>query len=477
MHDIALGHLFSTVTLYFGVTTLLDQLRPDVWLTRGRETDDYEKRLYDESWQLLDRITSDSRFAASVRKVVVIYLSDGPFIFEKNCLEKALRHVGHLKAFHWYGGWPPVADDIVAVLVHTCPELEELRLPRYLLDSEKHVTLLRGLRHLSTFICCADGEDVEDEHFPEEFQTVDPSSRPSLEELMRNNQNTLRKLDIEGWRAVSLPIPTLSQLTHLHLYTLFGEQFSWLGLILHHLTSLRSLSVFSDSPALFTLLQEHSSALSQLQSLRLEAEVAFTQEELLPLIHTIRNSTALRRLDLAFSFHDDPIVTLAGILNRESPISVLGLNLGCAGWNSDVSSMKWTDEQCRRLSDCLPNNLSSLRLISAFERIDCHTEPLLDRFRELLNLHFLYIGNVRRFHPFLAVDLAADIASLATVGVNDRMWDVDKREDGEFCLHHWPDPLIVVRLQEKFVSEDDFWLMNGVRICGLRTYDDIAAGE
>ncbi|KZT19952.1 hypothetical protein NEOLEDRAFT_1245545 [Neolentinus lepideus HHB14362 ss-1] len=463
-HDIALKQTFSSITLYFGGMYLLHTLRPRFVLEKNSEAVEYDEKLYETTLDILVRLSEDVQFAAVVQSITIVWeRSSMSFQYidksTMSSLLKALVNLPHLKAFHWYGDWPDLeeADDLPNKLSLLCQSLVSLRLPRsadVLIRSSGRSLKLGQLKNLRS-MTCYEHPDVDCSR-----HEADNPGNVDFQEIMYNNESSLDSVEVDA-RAFMESTPAFSRLTFLHVQNTTDDLLPRLGLVLREVPSLQSLSLHTGDAqpdGAFALLQGHSSDMPQLNSLRISSHGWVNAERSAPFIDALQQLKSLRRLDLDFVFDDDPTIILSPILHRRSPIEVLGLNLERAAPRS-TSSMTWTYEQCERLSDCLPDSLLALRITSTFERVDCYTMPLLDRLGQLSSLRFLYIANEGGFHPFLATDLAADYASLATIGVNDRIWDVS-RVDGIAKLHHWADPQILIRPKEMFASEDDHWLIS-----------------
>ncbi|TFK49952.1 hypothetical protein OE88DRAFT_1809005 [Heliocybe sulcata] len=459
-HDIALRRTFSSITLYFNVILLLDTLRPRFVLEKNDEAVEYDEKLYDTTLDILVRMAEDAHFASVVKSITVVrkpgYLQE----FREGTMTSlldALANAHQLQSFRWYGDWPDVkeADDLLNELATLCPQFQSLRLPRsaaVLIRSPTRTMKLgqfKGLRSVAWY-------DLVEISRP--YEENDPDN-VDIWEVVHNSKSSLASISVEAM-LLKDDLPGLSHITSLHLESLFHSLLPRVGIVLRQVPFLRSLSLRAagnDEPdGIFALLQDHAALLPKLDSLRISSEWSVNGTRSAPLIDALRKWTSLRCLDLDFFFCEDPTTILPSFLHKKSPIQCLGLKLDNL---QNEPYMTWTYEQCQRLCGCLPNGLSALRLTSSFDRAESHTIPLLDRLGQLSNLRFLYIGNDMGYHPFLAVDLAADYPSLITVGVNDRIWDVS-RVDGVSYLYHWPDPLIVIRPKEMFASDDDHWLMS-----------------
>jgi hypothetical protein len=182
-------------------------------------------------------------------------------------------------------------------------------------------------------------------------------------EFITANMSTLRTLILPGKEIWNLPVRVFSSLTELDIVG--SSELSGLDLIFHHAVHLQSLIIEAEEDVeLFTVLQNNSSALPSLTSLKIISSIFHTEDHLRAVKAFIEGRSLLRRLDLSLN----PInwATFTSILPAISDLralKALGMTMTLA-----ISTKEYT-----HFVEHFPNELEAIRL-----RVDL-SDPVLDR--------------------------------------------------------------------------------------------------
>jgi len=300
-------------------------------------------------------------------------------------------------------------------------------------------------------------------------------------EFITLNMSTLRTLILPGEEIWNLPVRAFSSLTELDIVDSF--ELSGLDLIFHHAVHLQSLIIQGEEDGEFyRVLQNNSSALPSLTSLKIISFISHTEEQLLAVKAFIQGRSLLRRLDLSLN----PIdwATFASMLSAISDLhglKALGITMHLA-----ISTKEYT-----HFVQHFPNELEAIRL-----RVDL-SDPVLDRgplsvivsyqfitskarmlkaswqmekLRQMPSLAFLSLHRygASKLYAF-ADDIASDCQQLSLLYLDRDIWNVD-RSESEIKLFPWSIRRKVLKIKEDFENEDAEWLLRHgefpVSLCG-----------
>jgi hypothetical protein len=143
-HTISQRLLFCGVTLTFGAWETLtspfnDRQRSPVALEISES----------KTLEILDCIAHDGQFARTIRHIIIrsyshekhrIHRGTKNTLYDHHChcefttvssekLLIALRSLGHLQSFEWFGIFPSISADVAHELVASCSQLKKLRMP------------------------------------------------------------------------------------------------------------------------------------------------------------------------------------------------------------------------------------------------------------------------------------------------------------------------------------------------------------
>jgi len=204
---------------------------------------------------------------------------------------------------------------------------------------------------------------------------------------------------------------------------------------------------------LFTVLQNNSSALPSLTSLKIISSIDHTEDHLRAVRAFIQGRSLLRRLDLSLN----PInwATFTSILPAISDLralKALGMTMTLS-----ISTKEYT-----HFVEHFPNELEAIRL-----RVDL-SDPVLDRgplsvimhkLRQMPSLAFfsLHRYGASKLYAF-ADDIASDCQHLSLLYLDRDIWNVD-RSESEIRLLPWSIRRKVLKIKEYFGNEDAEWLL------------------
>jgi hypothetical protein len=190
-----------------------------------------------------------------------------------------------------------------------------------------------------------------------DFYSQDSRGWQGIADLIAVNKSTLQTLILPCDRIWDLPVRIFSFLTELDIVgssVVESSELSGLDLICHHATNLQSLILRAEVDfGLFTILQDNSSALPCLISLKIISFVPLTEDLFRAVSQFIQGRPLLRRLDLSLNPVD--WTTFASILPTIADLEglkVLGLTM---------PSTILTDDY-RRITQYLPDGLEAIRL-------------------------------------------------------------------------------------------------------------------
>lgn len=440
-HRISIQFLFSTIRIYFGMPQ--DPI----------SSEDEEIRMMSQSWDMLDHITYDFDFARSVKKVIVFAFAKGHTIFQRRSLAKALKALPHLRSFQWFGPSPSYLPwDIAEALACNCPGLSDLRLPN-IMDAPPYIPVaLSGIQKLQSLSFMAienvdDGPcEAVDCHCPsgEGFQDV--------ADFIADNMSTLRTLILPGDRIWNLPVRVFSFLTELDIVE--SSELSGLDLICHHAINLESLILHAEEDVqLFAILQNNSSALPCLTSLKIISFVDLTEDLLRAVSLFIQGRPFLRRLDLSLNPVDwTTFATILPAIADLERLTVLGLTI----------PLEITPDDYRCLTRHFPRGLEAIRLKVNLSNPIIDHEPLstiMQKLREMQSLDFFSMHRYGSFrlYPF-ADDIAFDLKNLSLLYLDRDIWDIH-RTGSEIVLSPWSVRRKYLKMKDDFDNADAEWLL------------------
>ncbi|KAF7351036.1 hypothetical protein MSAN_01665900 [Mycena sanguinolenta] len=231
LHDIAIRRLFSTVKIYFmhgepGFYMLNTENERYV-----RETSDY---LLNRSWELLDHISTTPAFANAIKTMSVHAFTDGPAVFERRALARALLSLPNLRSFHFWGDCP----DFSAVAACLPSGLKSLRI-QSMPDSTllSHLDGLKSLQPAIPFIY------VREQKLDRIFAEWERGSGDSRDVVSVIEKNPIQELVLLSTHVVLLPIRVCNNLTQLDICVPQFEELVDLDLVFRHAQFLESLSL------------------------------------------------------------------------------------------------------------------------------------------------------------------------------------------------------------------------------------------
>ncbi|KDR75652.1 hypothetical protein GALMADRAFT_1330752 [Galerina marginata CBS 339.88] len=446
-HDIALRSLFSSIKIYFIGGTLGMQM---LNTTHADWIDETAIKLMCKSWEMLNHICQDRRFARVVKSITVIAFADGQSIFERLTVANALLFMPNLQTFRWIGTGPAF-DDIVAECLP--PNLKKLVIQSSLpFDSIRHLTDVTTL-HLSMPFFFPDDEEAHDRLVYD--PTIRENLKYSIAEIVESIAPALQSLRVTATQLRDAPIRMLNTLIDLEVFATIGDEEELVGLdvVFRHATLLQSLTLVGlFVPATFSFLPHSSTGcLPLLNSFRLSCEdpsvFRFGEDEFQSLCGLLQGRPLLRRLYLRLPTMDWMQTSrLLCIVRELDGLEVLGFHTG-----RDMLA----DDTIETLSRSLSKNLHALHIAINWAGVDLL--PLLDTIAKLPHLSFLHLyGAIARL-PILLEDLAFEAEGLKTIGLNRALWTID-RVGAEITSAKWPRWKIKFCVEEDFVSADDAWL-------------------
>ncbi|KAF8161324.1 hypothetical protein B0H34DRAFT_652695 [Crassisporium funariophilum] len=447
-HDIIIGSLFSSIKIYFiggeQGSKMLNTKHTD-WI------EETARKLMCKSWELLNHMVQEPRFANVVKSITVIAFADGLSVFERS---NTLIALPALRTFRWFGTGPTFDDTVAECLpVH----LQTLDIQsQFPLLSLQHLQKLTTL-HLPMPLFYPDDEEAHDDVVFDNEISLYSNILDVSETLDSLSSTDIRNLRILATQIVNVPIRVFNVLTALDICCTTEPQETIVGLdlIFHHATALESLSfIGSFSQELFTFFpRSGSSSLPSLNSFRLSLDIdavfVFFEIYAWALCDFLKGRTALRRLYLrlpAMQNGSDFRTQLIETVRDLQGLEVLGLHTGhgsLSGHDVDI------------LARSLSVNLRALHL--AFVWGAGSLLGLVDVIAQLPHLSFLHLYGVEARLPLLLEDLADEGKKLQTIGLNRALWTIN-RVGSEIITEKWPRWKIKFCVEEDFVCDDDAWL-------------------
>ncbi|KAF8911518.1 hypothetical protein CPB84DRAFT_1812353 [Gymnopilus junonius] len=448
-HDIIIRKLFSSVKIYliggFAATRMLNTNHVE-WI------EGVEEQLMTMSWEVLNCICQEPRFARVVKSMTVIAYADGRSTFEKS---NALHHIPNLQTFRWIGNGPPLDTDIAKKLPTTLKTLViQSSIPP---DSFLHLTNVTTL-HLSMPFFFPDDEEAHDV-LVSDPTIVDDLQYPIID-ILEAVSPKLRSLRVTASQVGTIPIRTFSTLTELEIIATIGDQDELVGLdvVFRYASSLESLTLVGFfSSELFSFLP-HSSIgnLPLLNSFRLSCEDTgvhssgrLGEDEFQSLYGFLQGRQLLRRLYLRIpTLRWGQTSRFLFLIRELGGLEVLGFHTG-----RDILADEHIVEF---VAPSLCSKLCALHL--AMNWGGRSLLPLVDAIAKLSRLKFLHLyGTVTRL-PILLDDLIEEAPGLEMVGLNRALWNIDRVGAADKPLVKLPRWKIKFCIEEDFLSPDDAWL-------------------
>ncbi|KAF8633287.1 hypothetical protein AX17_004462 [Amanita inopinata Kibby_2008] len=415
----------------------------------GRDTSsDVERlpQLLTNSWEILDNITWNHKFACLIRSVTVYTLCTGPAIYESLCLAKALRALPCLHTFRWFGRKP----DLPVIVAESLPA----KLSSLVLYAQPETTAsFTHLRHLRDIL----------------LNDLAVMANPPLLTVFRQNTKTLKRISFYFDLSEQMPIHLFDNLTHFHLlYDIRTENPTIsLDLALRHATALECLSLEPSSTSaqihLIKSLPNSLDALPNLTSLRyflISGTERLSTSLQVRLTHFIRHRRKLRRLfvqseDLNIPSFSRPLFQT---FRELTDLQVLGLSQS----GVEIAEANEENEPRVYLIDCLPLNMTALHLDLAIDEETTDTLDLTSFTRGLSDFKRLtYFHLVDDFDslPFDPSEFAINNPDMQLIGCGNQLWDVQSdRTNGLSDTIRWPIWKSLFAIEEDFRDEDHWWL-------------------
>ncbi|PCH37042.1 hypothetical protein WOLCODRAFT_140692 [Wolfiporia cocos MD-104 SS10] len=432
--ELAIRTLFAKIHVHFGVDPYLEDYETDddASLHALRHT-----RL-SMTWDILQRIIHDSAFAAVVTSVVVYSYSQCLGLFEQRTLCQALVRLHGLQALSWHGDKPGPANEITQTLANSCPFLRELAVP---LSSSLRLPL-PGLKRLRSLQLYRTESLLEPNHESESLV---------IREAIRSNQQTLRKLQIQGQDLRHIPPSELGHLTELTIMDIGGAR---LGEIVSSLVHLQFLSVEPDlfiEGGVFDAFAKKPSSLPRLRTLKVmgatDAYHRFNGSEIAILAQFLEKRVSMRRLDVCIACDWEDLAPLLHVLPGLKDLTVLGMH-----FRTD----KLTHEIANQLRHFIPRRTNALRL-SMSTTNNADRGVVLELLSALTMLEFVYLRGWPP--PRLTVEEIAKAAQrVKLAGLNGRFYHIERSERVHISSP-WSAHKTYYREAGDFGCEDWEWLM------------------
>ncbi|KAF4620778.1 hypothetical protein D9613_000855 [Agrocybe pediades] len=448
-HDIIIRTLFSAVKIYL----IGHELGPEMLNTQHMDwVDEIARKLMCKSWEILNHICQEPRFARVVKSLTVVAYGGSQSIFERMTISRTLSFLPNLRAFQWIGLGPPM-DDIIGenipaniqklALQSACPS-----------ESIVHLTNVTTM-HFPIPFFFPDDEEAQD-HLIYDY-TMPKIPDPVFVDILQVMSSRLKSLRITATQVRSVPIRILSSLIDLDIHATEGsvEELVGLDLVFRHASSLESLSMvglFVED--IFCFLSSCSKeSIPNLTSFRLSLDSAMINssvelEEIIALVNFLSNHLSLRRLfvrlDSVTWIHIYPFLCFIPKLKK---LEVLGIHTG-GSLLSDVAVL-----EC--IAQCLSPRLRALHIAIYWN--GGSILRLVDTLAGLPDLTFLHLYGAFTRLPVLLEDLVYEAKGLQMVGLNRALWAIDRVGD-EVITEKWPRWKIKFCVEEDFYCEDDAWL-------------------
>ncbi|PPQ87473.1 hypothetical protein CVT25_008209 [Psilocybe cyanescens] len=448
-HDIAIKSLFSSIKVYFiggemGLQ-MLNTLHAD-W------TEETAMKLMCKSWEILNHICQEPRFARIVKSITVIAFADGQSIFERLSVANALLFTPNLQTFRWIGNGPPLDSMVGECLPSSLKKL--VVQSSFPLESMQHLNNVTSL-HLPMPFLFPDDEEAHDRLvYDPTFQEISEFSLGNILQFMSPNLQSLR---ITATQVRDVPIRTFNTLKDLEVLSTIGDQEELVGLdmVFRHATKLESLTLVGlFVPEIFSFLPHHSvESLPLLTSFRLSCEDSIAlghggEDEFQALCGFLQGRRLLRRLYLRLPMMRwSQTSRLLCVIRDLIGIEVLGLHTG-----RDVLT---DPDVIKTLAMSLPLKLNALHIAINWGGGDLL--PLVDVIGKLPRLTFLHLYGVVVRLPILLEDLAFEAKGLQMIGLNRALWDIE-RVGLELVKNKYPRWKIKFCVEEDFLCADDAWL-------------------
>ncbi|KAK2463103.1 hypothetical protein APHAL10511_004758 [Amanita phalloides] len=396
---------------------------------------DLPTRIMSKSWEILDCISRDPKFAAVVRVMNVYAFCDSFSTFETLCLANALRKLPYLHTFRWLGGpleIPPIVVESITVNLSSLVSLSEpsRRAP------------LAHLRHLYEITFYVGPAQCKNQ---------------SIGKILLLNAQSLRKLTLPSYLCDAMPAHLLDNLTHLDLDC---DPRGAPAMPLCHLPRLESLSLQSNSAhcerELIKSLPQDANALPNLVSLRLQFDCE-TLGGTHDLLSFIRNRRKLKRLYLDNEGLNDlaSCQFLFSLFQELSELQVLGLN-PCHILLPEMDAAQTT---LRQLGDVLPQDLKALHigLPAAENALFDYDSTFVNGLGCFKHLTYINVIDDDDLLLFVPSEVAFDNPHLQFIGHNGRNCDVQHSLDAIDVVER-PKWMFGFANREDFVDEDHMWL-------------------
>lgn len=444
-HAIAQRLIFKSISLIF------------MEGSKSKSSREGGRHLTEQTWEILERITSDVHFASLVRDIKVFSLGSSLHVFEHRNLVKALRAVHRIESFSWFcediGMSCP--DEHVPEQVAACVSA----LPKNLLGLSVPVPGLNaGLTIDSHFDCL--------QRLCLSSQRYHVGDHRGTQLLVKRQIEacycSLQDLTTSGAQLVHIvPASMFGRLTKLTLHHLRKHNKSS-GLVpglLRHNAHLDTLDLQGELNGIeFPSLGYDRSILPRLKRLRLIShdDEALGIEFFLSLSQFICDREAsLKSLDVYFTIEED-FVDIAFFLCplSLSTFHVLGIGLEPTFHNQN---------RTKTLIESLPrNDMKALRLcIGGRSVMDADmTGKLLKCISDRSSLEFLHLCTTMGCSvPCTAEDiLGCNLPHLETLLLNDVVWRLRPLPDGSKSLHRLPTWRYNTRFNEDLYNGDIAWL-------------------
>ncbi|CDO76664.1 hypothetical protein BN946_scf184752.g2 [Trametes cinnabarina] len=470
-HDVALGHVFSRVTIWFGHwTTQWQGLPPDMNFAPDEEDELLFIRRNHASYELLRRISRDAAFARLVKDLSIRAYASEDGIFEKRmerstvfmcavlisytgCLLDALECLPNLRAFRWYGEGPPMEAAVIDTLLKSCSAtLTELSMP-FVPFLALHRTRPQSNHCVATT-----------------STSVDEEGESLL--CLENAPSALRRLWIQGTAIWEAPIRLFSRLQELFL--LIPDSLDGLNLVFHHCAELRSFGLMTHhgecAEDLRVAMEKSPDALPQLTAFKL---ILYSYRDshavTVALARFLRGKKELRRLDVHSHYVSDVDETAPFYdIMRELPkLEVVGLRM---------KGSQFSQEVLARLDGRLPMGLKALLIEHNYTTL---AEGFLRGFIDVLSkrtgLRYLHILDCM-YHMDLKEQLLEDHPpSLELIGYGPQLYRIERDPQTGLQVYtaSWDYAKVAFRTVHDFGCEDWEWLL---RAHGWGGPDDLAPG-
>lgn len=269
-----------------------------------------------------------------------------------------------LQIFAWVGSSPELPEDITEAIVASCANLQSLYCEGFaclsLYLSYDEADIMRSFTRSKTIRIFASTKrltrlrSLTYRSLPSDERWDEASS---IEDMLA--ANSLRELSLRGIHGWDDSVRSLTGLISLDVNMTWFEDASHpvsLGLILHHVISLESLTLHglidSSRSRVFRGFEEYPAALPRLHSLKLLSVDYHKISHIDVLCRFLEGRTSLRRLDFEIEAPWPCIILLLASFRRLPSLEVLGISAG------DLN----TRARMEATASDLPKTLTALRL-------------------------------------------------------------------------------------------------------------------